>query len=104
MLVDKPAPSWGFYSTLIRFIGTAITSIFALYLLNRRPFVPSYLTFLEEDSYYKAEILFLPLFGILVWLLSSSLVHLILSYTKVESDINSRECVSGSPYSRSHLS
>ena len=88
MLLNKPAPSWGLYSTLLRFVGTAMTSILALYLLDRRPFVPSYLTFLDEGSYYGAEILFLPRFGIVAWLLSSSLVHVIISYTKVESNID----------------
>jgi hypothetical protein len=87
-LSEKPAPNWGLYATLVRFVGTAVTSILALYLLDRRPFVPSYLTFLDDGSYYGAEILFLPLFGVGVWLLSSALVHLIIRYTKVEGNID----------------
>ena len=88
LLLKKPAPSWGLYSTLIRFVVTAITSILALQLLDRHPFVPSYLKFLDEAMYYKAEIFFLPLFGIAAWLLSSALVYLILRITGIDSDID----------------
>ncbi len=78
MLEEKPAPMWGFISILVRFIGTSLTSILALSLLNFRPFVPSYLNFLSDENYYLAEIFFLPFFGIGAWLLSSALIHLIL--------------------------
>jgi len=88
LLLEKPAPYWGLYSTLLRFIGTAITSILVLQLLDRRPFVPSYLSFLDDATYYKAEIFFLPLFGMTAWLLSSALVHLILRLTRIDSDIS----------------
>jgi hypothetical protein len=87
-LLHVPAPHWGLYSTLVRFVGTALTSILALYLLDRRPFVPPYLTFLDEADYYRAEVLFLPLFGLAAWLLSSALVHLILRLARVESHID----------------
>ena len=87
-LFEVPAPKWGLYSTLIRFMGTGITSILTLHLLNRRPFVPPYITFLTEANYYKAEIFFLPLFGIAVWLLSSALIHLILRLSRVDSYID----------------
>ena len=59
MFKNVPAPSWGFYATLIRFVGTALTSILALHLLDKRPFVSSYLIFLKEENYYLAEIFFL---------------------------------------------
>lgn len=87
-LRGKRAPHWGLFSTLIRFIGTAATSILALHLLGRQPFVPSYLTFLSDDSYYCAEILFLPLFGVAAWLLSGAVVHLILRLANTRSDID----------------
>jgi hypothetical protein len=83
-----PAPHWGLYATLLRFIGTAVTSILALHLLNRHPFVPPYVTFLNEAAYYRAEVFFLPLFGIVAWLLSSALVHLILRLARIESHID----------------
>jgi hypothetical protein len=88
LLLEVPAPKWGLYSTLIRFVGTAITSILALHLLSRRPFVLPYVTFLDGTDYYKAEILFLPLFGLAAWLLSSALVHLILRLARIESHID----------------
>ena len=88
ILEEKPAPQWGFTSILVRFVGTSITSILALRLLNYQPFVSSYLTFLTESNYYHAEVFFLPLFGIGAWLLASSLIHLILKISKSQSDID----------------
>jgi hypothetical protein len=87
-LLEAPAPHWGLYATLVRFVGTALTSILALALLDKRPFVPPYVTFLDEAGYYRAEVLFLPLFGLAVWLLSSGLVHLILRLFRLEGDID----------------
>lgn len=87
-LEAKPAPWWGFCAILVRFVGTALTSILALMLLGARPFVPSYLSFLDEASYYRAEVFFLPLFGVAAWLLSSALVHLIVRMTGRESHID----------------
>ena len=88
VLQEKPAPHWGFLSTLVRFVVTALTSILALRLLNQRPFIPSYITFLDEANYYQAEIFFLPLFGLGAWLLSSALVYLILRISRRESNID----------------
>ena len=88
LLLEVPAPKWGLYSTLIRFIGTATTSILALHLLDRRPFVPPYITFIDETEYYRAEIFFLPLFGIAAWLLSSALIHLILRLSRIDNNID----------------
>lgn len=88
ILEEKTAPKWGFIAILVRFIGTSLTSILALHLMNFRPFVPSYLSFLGEANYYQAEIFFLPFFGIGAWLLSSALVHLILRISGRESTID----------------
>ena len=88
ILEEKSAPIWGFTSILVRFIGTSLTSILTLYLINYRPFVPSYLNFLTEANYYRAEVFFLPVFGVGAWLLSSSLVHLILRFSGRESSID----------------
>jgi len=77
-LRKKPAPFWGFWAILIRFVGTSTTEILALYLLSRKPFKPSHLTFLSDKNYYLAEMFFLPIFGFGIWLLTSSVVHLIL--------------------------
>ena len=87
-LQPKPAPQWGLWAILLRFTITALTSILALRLLDRTPFYPSYLTFLSTDSYYTAEIFFLPLFGLACWLLAGALVHLILRGIGRESDFD----------------
>jgi hypothetical protein len=88
ILEDKPAPGWGLLSILTRFIGTSLTSILALHLLSFKPFVSSYLIFLTDSNYYLAEIFFLPVFGIGAWLLSSSLIYLILRISGRESNID----------------
>jgi hypothetical protein len=50
--------------------------------------VPSYLTFPSDSDYYRAELFFLPIFGITAWLLSSVLIYLILRITGRESSID----------------
>ena len=77
-LRQKPAPAWGFWAILVRFVPTALTSMVALHLLDRTPFVPSYLTFLSTENYFAAEIFFLPIFGLGSWLLGGAVVHLCL--------------------------
>jgi hypothetical protein len=74
----KPAPSWGFWAILLRFVPTSLTSMVALNLLDRTPFVSSYLTFVSTENYFRAEIFFLPIFGLATWLLGSAVVHLCL--------------------------
>jgi hypothetical protein len=80
-LRKKPAPSWGFWAILVRFVPTSLTSILALRLLGRTPFAPSYLTFLSTENYYTVEIFFLPIFGLVGWLLGGAVVHLCLRLT-----------------------
>ena len=46
-----------------------------LCLLGRQPFAPSSLGFLATNSYYRAQVFFLPLFGLGIWLLMSALAH-----------------------------
>ena len=78
----KPAPSWGLWAILVRFVGVSLTTYFAQVLLDRSPFAPSYLTFLSTEDYYAAEIFFQPIFGLAVWLLGSAVVHLCLRLTR----------------------
>lgn len=87
-LRHKPAPAWGLWAILMRFVVTSLTSILALHLLGRRPFYDAYLTFLPAERYYAAEVFFLPVFGLAGWLLSSAVVHLILRLAGRESDID----------------
>jgi hypothetical protein len=44
----KPAPAWGFRVVLLFNLVISLTSLLALYLLGRQPFLPSWLTFLPE--------------------------------------------------------
>ena len=87
-LKDKPAPQWGLLAVLIRFVMTALIELFPLYLLGRQPFAPSYLTFLSTKDYYQAEIFFLPLFGVALWLFMSGLAHVLLRIAGKGSDMD----------------
>jgi hypothetical protein len=69
---------WGFWAVVVRFVFTSLTTILLLHLLGRVPFKPSRLTFLATENYYGVEIFFLPLYGLLIWLLGSAVVHLVL--------------------------
>ena len=71
----KPAPLWAFRVLLFFNIMISLTSILALYLLKRQPFLPSALTFLSTERYYEAEIFFLPVLRMAAWLLSAALIH-----------------------------
>jgi hypothetical protein len=59
-----------------------------LYLLGRLPFAPSRLTFLPMEHYYRAEILFLPLWGLGIWLLMASLAHVFIRLTRKGSNFD----------------
>ena len=87
-LKSKPAPIWGFWAVLIRFAVTSLTTTLASYLLGRMPFEPSRLTFLTMENYYAAEVFFLPVFGLAVWLLGSAIVHLVLRLARKASDFD----------------
>ena len=77
-LKGKPAPFWGLWAILIRFVFTSLTTTLALHLLGREPFTPSRLTFLTMQNYFGAEVFFLPVFGLAIWLLGGAVVHLVL--------------------------
>jgi hypothetical protein len=77
-LGERPAPWWGLWAVTVRFVVTTLTTTLALLLLGRRPFTPPYLTFVGPDRYYLAELLFLPVFGLAIWLLMGAVAHLAL--------------------------
>jgi hypothetical protein len=81
---DAPTPALGLAAVLIRFVATSATSILALYLLGRLPFVPSELVTLPTDRYYFAEMFFLPVWGLAIWLLMGSFVYLVLRFANTE--------------------
>lgn len=88
-LRDKPAPFWGLWAVLIRFVVTSLTSILALYLLGRLAFAPSRLTSLPIENYYKAEIFFLPVWGLGIWLLMGSVAHIAIRLSGRQSSFDS---------------
>jgi hypothetical protein len=85
-LAIAPAPAVGLVAVLIRFVATSLTSILSLYLLGRLPFVPSELTALSTERYYLAEMFFLPIWGLAIWILMASIVYLCLRFTRTRSD------------------
>lgn len=88
-LKNKPAPLWGLRAVLTRFVGGSAIGVVLLFLLpNRRPFERPYFTFLSEETYYTAQIFISPLFGIGIWLLMCSIVHLILRTSGKASDFD----------------
>ena len=87
-LKGKPAPQWGLLAVLTRFIPTSLIVTFPLFLLGREPFSPSYLTFLATSNYYVAQVFFLPIFGVMIWLLMSASVHVVLRLAGKGSDFD----------------
>lgn len=87
-LKGKPAPQWGFWAVLIRFIPTSIIVTLPLYLLGREPFTSSSLTFLTTSNYYMAQLFILPIFGVMIWLLMSALAHVVLRLAGKSSDFD----------------
>jgi hypothetical protein len=88
-LLTKPAPSYGLMLVSLRFIVTSLTSILSLYLLKRLPFAPSYLSFLSEENYYGAELFFLPVWGIGVWILMGGIAHVTIRISGKQSSVDS---------------
>jgi hypothetical protein len=76
-LKEKPAPWWGLGAVIVRFVGTSITTVLLLYLNGQSPFRQPSPAFLLEKNYYAMEIFFLPVYGVLVWLLMGAVAHLL---------------------------
>jgi hypothetical protein len=88
-LRERPAPLWGFFAVLMRFIGTSVTTVLFLYLKGQYPFRHPSLAFIPENSYYAAEIFFMPLFGILIWLLMGAVSYLLVRLSRREGSFDS---------------
>jgi len=87
-LADKTHPTLGLMAVVIRFTITSLTTVLALYWLGRMPFAPSEWVILPAEKYYFAEMFFLPLWGLAIWMLMSSLAYLILRLTNANSDFD----------------
>jgi hypothetical protein len=87
-LKGKPAPQWGLLAVLIRFIPTSLIVTLPLFLLGREPFYSSSLTFLATNNYYMAQVFFLPIFGLTIWLLMSACAHVVMRLAGKGSDFD----------------
>jgi len=94
-LIAAPTPAWGFYAALQRGVMDSLLIYLPIYLLGRIPPTPSYLSFIPTDKYYGALVLLTPLILLAEWLLSSSLMHLILRLGKRQSDFDKLLSISG---------
>jgi hypothetical protein len=88
VLKAKPAPAWGFWVVLGFNLLISSTTLSALCLVGRMPFLESWLTFLPTAKYIRVEIFFLPPLRIAVWLIGAAVIHLVLRLVKQASDFD----------------
>lgn len=79
-LKSKQAPQWGLWAVLVSSIVSSLTTFLPMHLLGHVPFSPSNLSILSLDQYYRAQTFFFPVFALVVWLLTSSVAHVILRF------------------------
>ena len=94
-LAISPAPSWGFFAALQRGLMDSLLIYLPMCLLRRVPPTRSYLSFIPDEKYYGALLILGPIVLLAEWLLSSSLMHLILRLGKRFSDIDKVLNISG---------
>ena len=94
-LRTKPAPQWGFFAALQRGLMDSLLTYLPVYLLGRIPPIPSNLSFIPTESYYGALIFLAPIVLLAIWLISSSVTHLILKLSLRRSDFDQILNISG---------
>jgi hypothetical protein len=94
-LKTKPAPQWGFFAALQRGLMDSLLTYFPVFLMGRIPPAPSNLSFIPTKSYYGALIWLGPIVLLAIWLISSSLIHLILKLSSKRSDFDQILNISG---------
>jgi hypothetical protein len=94
-LNQAPAPKWGFFAALQRGLMDSLFTYLPVYLLGRIPPTPSNLSFFPTESYYKTLMFLGPIVLIAEWLMSSSLIHLVLRLSGKKSDIDKLLNISG---------
>lgn len=72
----KPAPLWAFWVLLTFNILISLTTNLFRYLSGGEVLLPSWLSFLPDDRYLLAELFFLPLLRLSLWLLGAAVIHL----------------------------
>lgn len=78
ILMDKPAPRWGFVGQGLRALLDSLLLYLPLALMGRTPSTPSWLAFLPTEQYYAGAVILAPVFLICQWLLLSVGLHVTL--------------------------
>jgi hypothetical protein len=87
-LKAKPAPQWGLAVVVFFNVAISLTTLLALYLLGRGPQMESALTFLPTEHYLVAEMFFLPVLRVGLWLLGSVIIHVGIRLAGKPSDVD----------------
>ena len=79
-------PRVGLAAVLTRFAVQDLSQTLPLALLGRRPFMPARVP-VRPEHHYRAQVAFLPAFGVAEWLLMSGAAHAVLRLTGQQSDV-----------------
>jgi hypothetical protein len=74
-VATKPAPGWAFRVIFIFNILISLTTNFARVLAGQDPLLPSWLTFLPTEKYLFAQLFFMPVLRMALWLLGAGVIH-----------------------------
>lgn len=94
-LHEISSPLCGLIAVLLRFVVTSLTSVLAMFLLGKTPFVQSELAGLPTEKYHFAEMFFLPLFGIAICFPMASVVHMSIRLAEKENDFDQTHNIIG---------
>jgi hypothetical protein len=86
-LLRSGRPKAGLAAVVTRFTVQDLVQTLPLELLGRRPFIPAKLP-IAPDRHYRAQLVFLPVFGMGQWLLMGSTVHGLLRLAGERSDLS----------------
>ena len=86
-LPDVGWPKAGLVAVVARFTVQDLVQTLPLALLGRRPFIPARLP-IRPEHHYRAQLVFLPPFGMGLWLLMGETVHGLLRLTGEPSDLS----------------
>lgn len=85
-LPDSGGPTVGLAAVLTRFAIQDVAQTLPLALLGRQPFMPAKVP-LRPENHYRAQVFFLPVFGLGEWLLMGGAAHTVLRMSGEESDV-----------------
>lgn len=84
----KPSPMWACWVLVIFNLLISLTTNLARFLSSGELLLPSWLTFLPDDRYLFAQLFFIPVLRMLLWVMSSGIVHVILRLSGRKSDFD----------------